>query len=234
MAKQRTVGIIGGMSWESTVSYYQAINRGINARMGDLHSASLLLHSVDFQPVSQWQHNNDWTSLTDHLVKIAVNLEKAGAQGMVIATNTMHKVAPEIEAQISVPLIHIADATAMQCQLTGMRKVALLGTRFTMEQPFYISRLKQQGIDVITPDVAGRQAIHDIIYQELCRGEIRDSSRQIFQQIIEQMGVDGAQAAVLGCTEIGLLIGQQDVSIPVLDTAQIHAAAIVDFMLAES
>ncbi|MBT82590.1 MAG: aspartate/glutamate racemase [Alteromonadaceae bacterium] len=227
----KQIGIVGGMSWESSAMYYSLINSYVKQRLGGLHSARILLNSVDFAEISQWQHENNWDALTGAMVQAAKQLEAGGADGVAIATNTMHKVAPEVEKALNIPLLHIADATASMCERGGINKAALTGTRFTMEQAFYTERLKGYGINVLTPEMAGRQVIHDIIYNELCKGETRASSKEIYQQIIEQMAADGAQAVILGCTEIGMLIKSGDVSIPVLDTTEIHCESIVDFML---
>ena len=231
--KQPCIGIIGGMSWESTAFYYQLINQGVKEILGGLHSANILLKSLDFAPVSEWQHHNNWQAISDHLIAAAKQLEAGGADAIAIATNTMHKLAPEIQAAVSIPVIHIADATASECQALSLDKVGLLGTRFTMEEPFYRDRLRAHGIDVLVPDVAARQSTHDIIYKELCRGDVRPSSREVYQQVIEQMAIEGAKGVVLGCTEIGMLIGASDVSIPVLDTTQVHCREIVRFLMGE-
>ncbi|KAF7775146.1 aspartate racemase [Pseudoalteromonas citrea] len=227
----KTIGLIGGMSWESTASYYRIINQGIKARLGGLHSAKIVLNSVDFAEVEAMQQAGDWQLSADLLKGSARSLEAAGAQCIMICTNTMHKVADDIAAAVSLPLIHIADATAQVLIAKGVTKVALLGTRFTMSETFYTSRLEQRGVDVLVPTNAEQKVIHDIIYQQLCLGDIRDDSKRQYLDIINSLQHQGVQGVVLGCTEIGLLISQQDTDIPLFDTAEIHANAAVEFAL---
>ena len=226
-----TIGLIGGMSWESTALYYRLLNEGIKARCGGLHSAPLILHSVDFAEIAALQHDNNWPALTTALCDIAKKLEQAGAKGLLICTNTMHKVAANITEVVQIPVIHIGDAIIAACKEQGYQRVALLGTAFTMEQPFLKDHLSAGGLDVMVPDEADRRIVHQVIYDELCQGKVLDSSRQQYQRIIEQLKQRGAQAVILGCTEIGLLIAPQDSSLPVLDTTELHANSAVDFML---
>lgn len=229
----KKLGLLGGMSWESTVSYYQAINRGVNARLGGLHSAQLVLSSVDFAQIEQLQHRGDWSKTADILTQEARNLELAGAKALVICTNTMHKVADTIEQNISVPLIHIADATGNELQQHSVKKVGLLGTRFTMEQPFYRSRIENNfNIDVITPNARQRDIVHKIIYEQLCKGVICVESRNAYIDIINELAAEGAEGIILGCTEIALLVQQHHTKVKLYDTTAIHASAAVDFALA--
>ena len=216
--KQRTLGIIGGMSWESTESYYRLINEGIKAELGSLHSADLLIHSVDFAPIGELQAQGAWDEIGEILAHSGKRLQAAGAQGLLIATNTM-------------PIIHIADATAKAIQAQGLTKIALLGTQFTMTQDFYKQRLIDAGLQVLVPENDARAEVHRIIYDELCQGQFLDSSRQYYSQVIQDLANEGAEGIILGCTEIGLLIQQADSPIPVFDTTAIHAAAAVDFLL---
>ena len=227
----KTLGLIGGMSWESTASYYRIINQGIKARLGGLHSAKIVLNSVDFAEVEAMQQAGDWQLSAELLKSSARSLEAAGAQCIMICTNTMHKVADEVAATVSLPLIHVADTTARVLIAKGVSKVALLGTRFTMSEPFYKTRLEQRGVDVVVPTDDEQTVIHDIIYQQLCLGDIREDSKQQYLDIINSLQHQGAQGVVLGCTEIGLLISQQDTDIPLFDTAEIHANAAVEFAL---
>ena len=229
--QQRTLGIIGGMSWESTESYYRLINEGIKSELGNLHSADLLIHSVDFAPIGTLQAQGAWDELGDIMVSSGKRLQAAGAQGLLIATNTMHKVAEQVQVATDLPLIHIAEATAKVIQDKGLTRVALLGTEFTMTEDFYKQRLIDAGLEVLVPDSDARSEIHRIIYDELCQGQFLDSSRQYYRQVITDLAEQGAQGVILGCTEIGLLIKQADSPIPVFDTTAIHAAAAVDFLL---
>jgi aspartate racemase len=226
-----TLGLLGGMSWESTMTYYQRINHKINQRLGGLHSAQLILHSVDFAPIAKLQHDNQWQATADILLQAALGLQKAQAQGLMICTNTMHKVAPYIAANIDIPIIHIAEATAMRCTQQDIKTVALLGTRFTMEDPFFIDDLTAANIEVLVPNAQQRRRIHDIIYQQLVLGIITDSARDEYIEIIRSLEAQGAEGVILGCTEIGLLIQQKHCDIPVLDTAMIHIDAGVEFAL---
>mgnify|MGYP003635772681 CR=1 FL=1 len=228
----QTIGLLGGMSWESTQSYYAAINQGIKQHLGGLHSAKLVLYSVDFAEIEALQQHGDWAAAAQILTRAAQSLQAAGADFLVIATNTMHKVAPDIQEHIRIPLLHIADATAQVLQHQGVQKVGLLGTAFTMEQAFYRERLEAQGIDVLVPNAAARAEVHRIIYEELCLGHINDASRSAYLQIIAELAERGAQGVILGCTEIGLLVKQTDTRVPLYDTTAIHAAATVSRALA--
>ena len=231
LSKQRTLGIIGGMSWESTESYYRLINEGIKAKLGNLHSADLLIHSVDFAPIEALQAKGAWDEMGAILANSGKRLQAAGAQGLLIATNTMHKVIDDIQAATNLPIIHIADVTAAAIKQQGFTKVALLGTQFTMTQDFYKQRLIDAGLQVLIPETDARAEVHRIIYEELCQGQLLASSRQYYQQVIQDLANKGAEGVILGCTEIGLLIQQADSPIPVFDTTAIHAAAAVDFLL---
>ena len=229
--KQRTLGIIGGMSWESTESYYRLINEGIKAELGNLHSADLLIHSVDFAPIGELQAQGAWDEMGAILANSGKRLQAAGAQGLLIATNTMHKVVNDVQAVTNLPIIHIADATAKAIQAQGLTKIALLGTQFTMTQDFYKQRLIDAGLQVLIPENDARAEVHRIIYDELCQGQFLDSSRQYYSQVIKDLANEGAEGVILGCTEIGLLIQQADSPIAVFDTTAIHAAAAVEFLL---
>lgn len=229
----KCIGLLGGMSWESTVSYYQALNRGVRAQLGGLRSARVLLNSVDFAGIERLQHAGDWPATARLLAAEARKLQDGGADFLLIGTNTMHKVAPEIEAAIDIPLLHIADATAAKLRADGITRVGLLGTRFTMEQDFYKGRLQDRfGLAVLVPDEAGRNRVHRIIYDELCLGEIRESSRAEYLAIIEALAAAGAEAVILGCTEIALLVGDARAAVPLYDTTAIHAEAAVALALA--
>lgn len=228
----KTIGLLGGMSWESTIPYYRLINEGIKARLGGLHSASLLLHSVDFHEIEACQANGEWHKAGVILAEAAAGLERAGAQGIVLCTNTMHKVAGQIEDRCHVPLLHIADATAQAIQNAGLENVALLGTRYTMEQEFYRGRMAHAfGIETIVPEAVDRERVNQIIFDELCLGTFSDVSRQYFVNLIERMANQGAQGVIFGCTEIGLLVPEARSPVPVFDTAALHAAQAVEFML---
>jgi amino-acid racemase len=229
----KTVGLLGGMSWESTVPYYQTINRVVGARLGRLHSAQIVLYSVDFHEVEQLQHASRWSEAGALLASAAVALQRAGADFLVLCTNTMHKVAPEIERAVALPLLHIADATAARVKAAGVRRVGLLGTRFTMEQDFYRGRLQgRHGLEVLVPGDAERRMVHDVIYDELCQGKVRDASRAEYRRVIGSLVEAGAQAVILGCTEIGLLVRPEDAPVPLFDTATIHAEAAAEHALA--
>ncbi|WP_447957448.1 aspartate/glutamate racemase family protein [Vreelandella sp. EE7] len=228
----RTIGVLGGMSWESTQSYYKALNEGINEALGGLHSASIAMVSVDFAEIEALQRAGDWDGAGQYLAEAAKRVEGAGAGCLLLATNTMHKVAPAIEQAIRIPLLHIADATGERCQKDGISRVGLLGTRFTMEQDFYKARLKQRyGIDVVIPDEAQRESVHRVIFEELCRGKIFDASRQRYLEIIDALKAQGAEAVVLGCTEIALLVDQTHSPVPLLDTTTLHAQKAVAWAL---
>ncbi len=228
----KTIGLLGGMSWQSTLSYYRAINEGVQARLGGLHSAEILLASVDFAPLEAMQQAGDWDAAADLLISAAARLQTAGAEGMLICTNTMHKVAPQIEAALDIPLLHIADATGQVLLQKNAQTVALLGTAFTMEQSFYKDRLVDKfGLRVLIPDQAQRQVVHDIIYKELCVGTIRDQSRAEYLEVIDDLVARGAEYIVLGCTEIGLLVEPHHTVARLIDTTVVHADNAVEFML---
>lgn len=227
----KTIGLIGGMSWESTVSYYQLINQGVKARLGGLHSAKIILISVDFAEIEALQHNGDWTRAGAVLADAAQRLELAGAGAFMICTNTMHKVVEQVQAAVSIPNLHIADETAIQLRQDNITKVGLLGTAFTMEQAFYRERLERNSVQVLTPNRENRQEVHRIIYDELCVGEIRSASERYYRKVVDDLASQGAQAVVLGCTEIGLLIKQDQYSIALYDTTLIHANAAVNWLL---
>lgn len=219
-----TLGLLGGMSWESTVPYYRIINQTVRERLGGHHSAPLLLNSLDFAVIEALQARNDWQGAARTLVDASRALERAGAQALVLCTNTMHRVADVLEAEVDLPLLHIADATAAAVRAGGLQRVALLGTRFTMEQPFYRERLAGgAGVQVLVPGPDDRDRVHRIIYQELCHGELHDSSRREFQGVMARLVEAGAQGVILGCTEIGLLVGTEDAPVPLFDTAALHA-----------
>ncbi len=224
----KTIGLLGGMSWESTLEYYRAINQGVKERLGGLHSAKIVMVSVDFDPIEKLQHQGDWEGTADILSRAARDIEAAEADFFLICTNTMHKVAPQVQSRVTIPLIHIADATAQVIRKKGINTVGLLGTAFTMEQDFYKGRLETGfGLKVVTPGKADRQIVHDVIYRELCLGKIKESSKAQYLRIIDELAGRGAQAVILGCTEIGLLVGQDDTRVPLLDTTAIHAAKAV-------
>jgi len=227
----KTLGLIGGMSWESTVPYYRQINQRVNQRLGGLHSAKIILYSVDFQQIEALQRSGDWPQAGRLLAEAAQALHRASAEGLVLCTNTMHKVATAITAATPLPLLHIADATAQQIRQQGLRRIGLLGTRFTMEQDFYKARLAEQGIEVLIPDQAGRDLVHQVIYEELCLGQINADSRLAYQRIIADLVAAGAEGVILGCTEIGLLVQPDDAAVPLFDTTAIHARAAADWML---
>jgi aspartate racemase len=228
----KTIGLIGGMSWESTVPYYRAINELVKQRLGGLHSARLVLYSVDFHDIERLQHAGRWEDAGALLADAARSLQAAGAQVLVLCTNTMHKVAPAIEAAVRIPLLHIADATAAEIRRAGLQRIGLLGTRFTMEQDFYRARLEDRhGIGVLVPDAGERELVHRVIYDELCLGRIRDAARDDYRGIIDRLVQRGAEGIIFGCTEIGLLVSAADSPVPVFDTAAIHAACAVDYAL---
>ena len=228
----KTIGLLGGMSWESTIPYYRLINEGIKQQLGGLHSASLLLHSVDFHEIEACQSRGEWDKAGDILAQAASGLQQAGAEGIVLCTNTMHKVAEAIESRCSLPFLHIADATGRVISAQGMRRVALLGTRYTMEQDFYRGRLEQQfAIESLVPEADVRAKINQVIFDELCLGRFSDASRQYYIEVIENLAAQGAEGVIFGCTEIGLLVPVERSPIPVFDTTAIHAADAVTFML---
>ena len=229
----KTIGLLGGMSWESTVVYYQQINRIVGERLGGHHSAKIILHSVDFDEIVHLQHADDWDGTGAILADAAESLERAGAELLVICTNTMHKVAPQIQQRVKLPLIHIADATADVIKRAGIKTVGLLGTKFTMEQDFYKGRLEDQhDLAVIVPERADREIVHRVIYDELCQGKVLDASRDQYHRIVASIVGSGAQGVILGCTEIGLLIGDGNVGGPTFDTTALHARAAADFAFA--
>ena len=224
----KTIGLIGGMSWESTSLYYSAINQGVRESLGGLHSAKICLYSVDFHQIEQLQHQGKWQETADILAKAAQAVEAGGADIFLICTNTMHKVAAEIQAAVNIPLLHIADATAKKLLDDGVTKVGLLGTAFTMQQEFYKGRLtKEFGIEVLVPNAAQQIMAHEVIYQELCLGEIKLDSKQKYLEVIQSLYNQGAQAVILGCTEITLLVQQKDTQVPLYDTTAIHAQSAV-------
>lgn len=228
----KTIGLLGGMSWESTQGYYQQINTGIKQKLGGLNSAQVALYSVNFEPIEACQHKGDWNETANILSKAAQNVEAAGADFLLICTNTMHKVADQIGESVSIPILHIADATAEVIKQQGISKVGLLGTAFTMEQDFYKGRLSDKhGIDVLVPDQADREVVHQIIYQELCLGIVDENSKQSYLTIIDKLASAGAQAVILGCTEIGMLVQQHDTNVTLLDTTKIHADKAVELAL---
>ncbi|MET3662677.1 aspartate/glutamate racemase family protein [Aquamicrobium ahrensii] len=232
----KTIGLLGGMSWESTAIYYRLLNEGVRARLGGLHSAKLVLVSVDFAGVAELQHAGDWQGAGRLLAQAARQLEAAGAECLVICTNTMHKLSGEIEATTGIPLLHIADATAGAIRRSGVKRPALLATRFTMEEDFYRRRLADRhGIEAVTPDEAGRARVHEIIYGELCRGIVKpDSKAAYLAEIARLQAEEGIDGVIMGCTEITMLIGQPDFDIPVFDTTAIHAEAAIAFALGDA
>jgi aspartate racemase len=228
----KTIGLLGGMSWESTAAYYRAINEGVKKSLGGLHSAKIVLYSVDFEPIEQLQHKGDWESMANILSDAALKIQAAGANFLLICTNTMHKVAPDIEKAIHIPILHIADATAEVLVGKGIKTVGLLGTAFTMEQDFYKGRLMDKySLKVLIPDEPDRKIVHDVIYQELCLGQIIEKSKKEFLRIIESLANQGAEAVILGCTEIGLLVNQTDTNIELYDTTVIHAEKAVEYAI---
>jgi aspartate racemase len=228
----RTIGLIGGMSWESSAEYYRLVNELVRDRLGGLHSARCVLHSVDFAEIEQLQSAGEWEHAGEILAEAARGLEAAGADLLLICTNTMHKVAGQVEAAVRVPLLHLADATADAVRAAGLSRVGLLGTAFTMEQDFYRGRLAGHGLDVLTPDAEGRALVHRVIYEELCLGVVRDESRAAYRKVIDELVDSGAEGVVLGCTEIELLIGADDSPVPVFPTTRLHAEAAVAAALA--
>ncbi|MEL7611925.1 aspartate/glutamate racemase family protein [Vreelandella titanicae] len=228
----RVIGVLGGMSWESTQGYYRALNEGVKAALGGFHSAKIVMVSVDFAEIEALQQQGDWHAAGELLASAAQSVERAGAGCLLIATNTMHKVAPAIEQAVTIPLLHIADATAEQLTADGITRVGLLGTRFTMEQDFYIGRLEKQfGIEVVVPDQSERDTIHRVIFDELCQGRVEDVSRQRYLAIIDSLHAQGAQAVILGCTEIAMLVNQRDTTVPLYDTTALHAQRAVAWAL---
>jgi len=228
----KTIGLLGGMSWESMVGYYRAINEGVKNQLGGLHSAKIVMYSVDFDPIEKLQHAGDWEGTANILSDAAKRIQCAGADFLLICTNTMHKVVPQIEEAIEIPILHIADATAEIIIGNGIKTVGLLGTAFTMEQDFYKGRLQNKhGLKVLVPNERGRQTVHKIIYHELCLGQIRHDSKAQYLSLIDSLSDSGAEAVILGCTEIGMLINQDDTKVKLLDTTAIHAQKAVEYAL---
>jgi aspartate racemase len=229
----KTIGLLGGMSWESTLGYYRAINEGVRQKLGGLHSAQIAMVSVDFAPIEQLQHADDWTGTAEILGDAARGVEAAGADFLLICTNTMHRVVPQIEAAIRIPVLHIADATAEVLLADGVGTVGLLGTAFTMEQAFYRGRLAERyGLEVLVPHTADRDLVHRVIYEELCQGRVEPGSKAEYLRIVASLAARGAEVVILGCTEIGMLIGQRDTEVRLLDTTLIHAQKAVELATA--
>jgi len=231
----RTIGLIGGMSWESTIPYYRMINETIKDHLGGLHSAKIILYSVDLQPIVELQHTANWLEAGRQLAEIALLLEGAGAESIVLCTNTMHKVAPAIESAVNIPLLHVVDVTAETIKQSKFKTVGLLGTRFTMEQDFYRKRFENgHDINIVIPDETDRETVHQVIYQELCLGQILDSSLREYRRIMQRLIDNGAEAIILGCTEISMLVHQVDCSVPLFDTTALHAKFAAEWALSES
>lgn len=228
----KTIGLLGGMSWESSAGYYRMINEGVKEALGGLHSAQIAMYSVDFSPIEKLQHSGDWQGTAEILTKAAINIESAGADVLLICTNTMHKVAAQVEAAINIPLLHIADATAEVLVQQNIKTVGLIGTAFTMEQEFYKGRLSERyGLTVLTPDADDRAIIHNVIYKELVLGKTLPASKEQYLRVIESLAKQGAEAVILGCTEIGMLVTQTDTEVTLLDTTHIHAQKAVEFAI---
>jgi aspartate racemase len=232
--QRKTIGLIGGMSWESSAEYYRIVNQEMQRRLGGVHSARSLMWSVDFDEIKQLQHAGAWDELAEQMKDAALRLERGGADFIVLCTNTMHRLADAISASVEVPLLHIADPTAERIKAAGLKHIGLLGTAFTMEQDFYKGRLQQRhGLDVIVPEADDRQMVHDVIYKELVLGKVNPESRQAYRAIIARLIERGAEAIILGCTEIMLLVSEEDSAVPLFDTTTIHAIAAVDHALEE-
>ena len=227
----RLLGLLGGMSWTSTETYYRLLNTGVAARLGGSHSARLLVHSVDFDEIATLQHAGDWDATGRILGEAARGLAAAGAEGLLIATNTMHKVADSVQEAAGLPLLHIADATARAIRSAGLSRVGLVATAFTMEDSFYVDRLATHGVETLVPGAGARAEVHRIIYDELVRDVVRAESRQVFRRVMGDLASAGADGIVFGCTEVGLLVGPTDTEVPVFDTTALHVAAAVDWML---
>lgn len=227
-----TIGLLGGMSWESTAHYYRVLNETVRDRLGGLHSAPIVLHSVDFAPIAELQAADDWETAAIALGEAARGLASAGAEFLVIATNTMHIVAPQIEAAAGIPVLHIADPTADAALAAGIGTLGLLGTRFTMEKDFYVRRLEERGLSVLVPEPEDRDTVHRIIYDELVLGVVSEASRELYREVMQRLVDRGAEGIILGCTEITMLVGPADASVPLLDTTELHALAAVDRALA--
>ena len=235
MGEMRSIGLIGGMSWESTAVYYRLLNEGVRRRLGGLHSAKVLLHSVDFAQIASLQRAGDWPAAGERLADAARVLERAGADTLLICTNTMHLVADQVQAAVNIPLLHIVPPTAAAIRAAGLSRVALLGTAFTMQQPFLRDLLVAEGLEVLVPDEGDQALIHRVIFDELCRGEIREASRTAYLAVLDRLraanGGVGAEGAILGCTEIGLLIDERHTDLPLFDTTELHASAALTFAL---
>jgi aspartate racemase len=230
----KTIGLLGGMSWESTAGYYKLINEGIRDALGGLHSAQIAMYSVDFEAIEKLQHVGDWAGTAEILSQAAQHIEAAGADFLLICTNTMHKVASEVAAAVQIPLLHIADATAERLVEQGIKSVGLLGTSFTMEQEFYKGRLAEKyGLQVLVPNAEDRQIVHRVIYDELCLGRITGRSQTSYLQIIDNLAEQGAEAVILGCTEIGMLVKQQDTAVQLVDTTAVHACKAVELAISK-
>ena len=227
----KTIGLIGGMSWESSAQYYAIINRAVRDRLGGSHSAKILMHSLDFGEIERLQHDGDWSSLTVQMVDVAKRIQAGGADFVLICSNTMHLMADAMAAEIDIPLLHVVDQTSAAIVKAGLKRVGLLGTAFTMERPFYRDRLAAAGLEVLIPSDADRRDVHRVIYEELVAGKFEPVSRQIYREVIARLVERGAQAIVLGCTEIMLLVDQSDSSVPLFDTTSLHALAAVDLAL---
>jgi len=227
----KTLGVLGGMSWTSTAEYYRLLNEAVAACRGGLHSAPLLLHSVDFEVVARMQRENRWDEAGELLANAAQGLERAGAGAIIVATNTMHKVADQIGDGLGIPLLHIADAVGAAIQAAGLRRVGLLATAFTMEQPFYRERLERFGVEVLVPEPGDRAEVHRIIFGELCRNAVQEESRETYRRVMADLVARGAEGIILGCTEITLLVGPDDVNVPVFDTTRLHVEAAVEWLL---
>ncbi|WP_151081741.1 aspartate/glutamate racemase family protein [Nocardioides cynanchi] len=230
----RLLGVLGGMSWTSTEAYYRLLNLGVGERLGGLHSARIVLHSVDFDEIAVRQHAGDWEGTAQVLAEAAAGLAAAGADGLLLATNTMHKVADVVQEASGLELLHIADATAAAISARGLTRVGLLATAFTMEETFYVERLARHGIEALVPDPVGRADVHRVIYDELVRDVVRPESRERYREVMADLVGRGAEGMILGCTEVGLLVGPDDTTVPTFDTCRLHAAAAVDWMLAET
>ncbi|CAH0346637.1 aspartate/glutamate racemase family protein [Bacillus sp. CECT 9360] len=229
----KTIGLIGGMSWESSAEYYRIINEEVKNKLGGLHSAKCLLYSVDFEEIERYQSEGDWKKAGKVLGQVALSLEKGGANFIVICTNTMHKVIADIKEKINIPILHIADATADQIKKQGLRSVGLLGTKYTMEQDFYKSRIESNGIKIIVPNEKDREIVNKVIYEELCLGKVDQKSRDYYKNVMERLIHNGAEGIILGCTEIGLLIKPEDSRVPLFDTTFIHAIEAVNRSLVD-
>ncbi len=227
----KTIGLLGGMSWESTLIYYQLLNQQVKTRFGGLHSAKIILNSVNFHEIEQMMRVGDWDGIGNHLATAAKGLETVGADMILLCTNTIHKIAPKIEAAISIPFLHIADATAHEIKRSGLETVGLLGTKFTMEEPFLIDRFRNQGISILIPGPEDREEVHRIIFEELCLGKITKAAKTAYMGIIREMEERGAQGVILGCTEIGSLISQADSPVPLFDTTILHVNQAIEFII---